>query len=450
MPANKRNSRGRKSKNAARKSKNGARKLKRSKANSTMVAEAKRAAEHRKQLRESTAKKTAKPVVAKTFKSTKYAVVRSGFTLVEIDAPKVTCIDILGGLISTFAVNKEPVVAKTFKSTKYAVVSSDSSLVETDAPVVAKTSKSTKYVVVRSGSTLVETDAPVVAKTSKSTKYVVVRSGSTLVETDAPVSISKRRSKGGWKPKRKIVESSKPVAENDEFDALVNAAIIEENKAIMESIDQETCDEINRVVKSEEKMLSKKRKQKPKDANKTHNTWIVYVRDPSERDQWGLETYKEKATIDSIEGYYRFFDNIMDVNAYDYYIMKKGVKPTYEHNPGGGFISYNFYTYDNDKKRHEKRDSSNPAKGTPKEILMSATGKLIGETLTDMQYSSEILGLVVVRRKSYSNDASVSRNLKVWHEDYNNQIPIDIDNTRLDDGRKRRGRRDSFAKRYTH
>ncbi len=136
--------------------------------------------------------------------------------------------------------------------------------------------------------------------------------------------------------------------------------------------------------------------------------WTLWAHLPHDTN-WNLESYKPIMDITSLEEATTLFENLPEsiIKNCMLFLMRKGIYPTWEDpkNKNGGCFSYKI---------------NNKFVGTTWKKLSYV---LLGETLTDEEYSSNVTGITVSPKKSFCI-------IKIWFANCdcsNPNIIIDID-----------------------
>ena len=113
--------------------------------------------------------------------------------------------------------------------------------------------------------------------------------------------------------------------------------------------------------------------------HKLHSTWTVWGHALKDNN-WEIESYKKLYEFDSIEDFWKFFNNVKDFSSFMLFIMRGSILPIYEdeENKKGGSYQYVVPT----KSSHHS--------------IVQLVCRIIGETLTDVELYDEINGMSVV------------------------------------------------------
>ena len=144
--------------------------------------------------------------------------------------------------------------------------------------------------------------------------------------------------------------------------------------------------------------------------HKLNTHWTIYIHNIADKN-WTLESYKKVFVIRTIEDFWMFFNNFKSFKNYMFFIMREDIKPVYEDplNKNGGSYSYIL----------TGRQINEP--------FIHTLIKMVGETLTQPEYSNDIKGISLVSKKF-----SV---MKIWIGDKTKSKSIRIENDKIKNGR---------------
>ena len=124
--------------------------------------------------------------------------------------------------------------------------------------------------------------------------------------------------------------------------------------------------------------------------------WHIYAHDKRDTD-FTNDSYEKCFTIETLEDFWLFFNNVNDFTRHQFYIMRKNIQPRYEvpENINGGTLSYLILqTVD------------------VKPTLIQIVLRMICEKIvTNKRYYDEITGI-------YLNPKQDGANLKIWFKDF--------------------------------
>ncbi len=127
-------------------------------------------------------------------------------------------------------------------------------------------------------------------------------------------------------------------------------------------------------------------------ANKLPDQWTLWAHLPHDTN-WGLESYKEISTINSIQEALMLFENLPDIMVKNcmLFLMRKGIQPIWEDkkNRTGGCFSYKINN-----------------RAVPS-CWKNLSYVLLGETLTTPKLSKYLTGITISPKKNFCI-------LKIW------------------------------------
>lgn len=126
-----------------------------------------------------------------------------------------------------------------------------------------------------------------------------------------------------------------------------------------------------------------------------HNVWKIYAHDKTDK-EFTNESYKHCFSMQTIEEFWCFFNNVDDFSRHQFYIMRKNIPPKYEcpeNRNGGGYSCFIKYSSE------------------VKETLIQVLIRMIGETIVPAQFHDQITGL-------YLNPKQEGAILKLWFKDF--------------------------------
>ncbi len=123
-----------------------------------------------------------------------------------------------------------------------------------------------------------------------------------------------------------------------------------------------------------------------------NSKWIIYYHENANK-KWNLNSYIKLTEIETIETFWKFFNNLPDLKNGSFYIMRNNINPMWEDplNKDGG--SWNFFTNSKDINKY----------------FETLSIYLLGETICNLP--EEINGISITAKK-------VNFSVKIWNKNH--------------------------------
>jgi hypothetical protein len=149
-----------------------------------------------------------------------------------------------------------------------------------------------------------------------------------------------------------------------------------------------------------------------KENDMLNTPWTIYIHNISETD-WSLESYKKIFVIRKISDFWLFFNNYVDLQKFNFYVMRGNIKPIYEDKTNLNGYSYSYII--------PGRKLNN--------TFIKVLSQMMCEKLVNIENWDEVCGVSLVPK---TNGICI---FKIWMKNKDNVLKLKVQDENLINGR---------------